>query len=235
MSEVNTRAPTPNRLLTGLLRLAFRLLYHELAWTYEAVAWLVSTGLWRRWREASIDFLPSSGRVLEIGAGTGVLSLEMTRRGWPVVALDRSSQMIRNAVRRFRRTSSCTPSARSPLLVRADTAHLPFGRECFAATVSTFPTEYILSVQVIMEAVRVLEVGGRFIIVPNAAFTGTRLPQRWARELFRVTRQAPAWIAPLVDSLSKSGLHTSSHEVAVGDSQVSILVGTKRQRTTGGE
>jgi len=227
MSEVHPHAEPPNRLLIGLLRLAFRLLYHELAWSYEAVAWLVSTGLWRQWREASIGFLPSSGRVLEIGAGSGVLSLEMARRGRPVVALDRSPQMIRNAVRRFRRASSRNRSTQSPLLIRADAAHLPFARERFAATVSTFPTEYILSVQVINEAARVLEVGGCFIIVPSTVFTGTRFPQRLARMLFRVTRQAPAWIAPLADSLSKSGLQASSHEVAVGDSQVSVLVGTK--------
>ncbi|MBM4425321.1 MAG: hypothetical protein FJ030_18410, partial [Chloroflexi bacterium] len=33
-----------------LLRLAFRLLYNEFAFTYDLVSWAVSVGQWRQWQ-----------------------------------------------------------------------------------------------------------------------------------------------------------------------------------------
>ncbi len=226
MADGTPSPAQPNRLLVTFLRIAFRLLYHELAWTYELVAWTVSLGLWRRWREAAIEFLPPGARVLEVGAGRGVLALEMARRGWTVIALDRSPQMVRGALRRFR-AASARGVSRPPHVVRADVRHPPFRCEAFAAVVSTFPTEFILAPQVIQAAARLLSSGGRFVIVPSAVFTGNRLPQRWARQLFKVTGQVPAWVAPLTESLRRSGLKAELREVPVGASLVSMVIGTR--------
>lgn len=219
--------PQPSRRpMAAVLRLAFRLLYHELAWSYEAVAWVVSLGLWRRWREAAIDYLPPQGRVLEIGAGSGVLAIEIARRGRQVIAMDRSPQMLRSAKGRVRRSAGGARA--SPVrLLRAHASHLPFKRECFAAVVSTFPTEYIFAPQVLHEAARVLWPGGCFIIVPSAVLVGGSLPQQAARALFRVTGQAPAWIEPLRLALSKHGFEGLASEKAVDGSRVAVVTGRK--------
>jgi len=219
-----SRAQLPRRLMAATLRLAFRLLYHEMAWSYEAVAWVVSLGLWRQWREAAIDYLPPQGRVLEIGAGSGVLAIQIARHGRDVIALDRSPHMLRNATARLRR------SARGPRpvrLLRAHAGNLPFKGECFAAVVSTFPTEYIFAPEILHEAARVLWPGGCFVIVPSAVFVGASLPQRAARGLFNVTGQSPAWIEPLRLALCRHGFEGVASEKAVDGSRVAVVTGRK--------
>lgn len=222
----SSRPRLSRRLLIAVLRLAFRLLYHELAWTYEGVAWVVSLGLWRRWREAALEYLPAQDPVLEIGAGSGVLSIEIARHGRTVVAVDRSPQMLRSAKSRLRRSAKdgVTPKLR---FVRAQAGNLPFKRECFGAVVSTFPTEYIFADQVLREAARVICPEGRFIIVPSAVFVGGSLPQRAARALFAVTGQAPAWIDPLRQAVSRSGFEAVGIEKEVDGSRVSVVVGRR--------
>ncbi|MCX6024843.1 MAG: methyltransferase domain-containing protein [Chloroflexi bacterium] len=220
------RAQLPRRLMAAVLRLAFRLLYHEMAWSYEAVAWVVSLGLWRQWREAAIDYLPAQGRVLEIGAGSGVLAIKIATHGRDVIALDRSPQMMRSANRRLRH-SARGGGARPVRLLRAHAGNLPFQRECFAAVVSTFPTEYIFAPEVLHEAARVLWPGGCFVIVPSAVFVGGSLPQRAARGLFDLTGQAPAWIEPLRLALSRHGFEGAASEKAVDGSRVAVVTGRK--------
>jgi hypothetical protein len=48
--------------LTGLwwrlVRFGFRLLYNEMAFTYDAVSAVVSLGEWRSWQRAALNFLP---------------------------------------------------------------------------------------------------------------------------------------------------------------------------------
>src|SRR5512137_2598588 len=68
-------------LLTAFFRFAFYLLYHPLAFTYDAVAWIVSAGEWADWRRCVIPHLPP-GPLLEIAHGTGTLSLDLTDRGY---------------------------------------------------------------------------------------------------------------------------------------------------------
>ncbi len=221
-----SRAQLSRRVLAAVLRIAFRLLYHEMAWSYEAVAWLVSLGLWRKWREAAIDYLPPRGRVLEIGAGSGVLASEIARRGRDVIAMDRSPQMLRSArrrMRRFARGAGLLPVR----LLRAQAGQLPFKCGCFSAVVSTFPTEYIFAPLVLDEAARVVQPGGRFIIVPSAVFVGGSLPQRAARGLFKISGQAPAWIEPLRLALSKHGFEGATSEMAVDGSRVTVVTGRK--------
>src|SRR5581483_5728728 len=52
-----TRAAMLRRLIGPPLRLAFHLLYHQLAWAYDTVAWLVSGGAWRAWARATLPYL----------------------------------------------------------------------------------------------------------------------------------------------------------------------------------
>lgn len=71
------------------------------------------------WRDQA---LAARGAVLELGAGTGRLSIPLGKAGVNVVGLDRSAPMLARARRRVRR-ARLTGKVR---LVRGDMRHLPF-------------------------------------------------------------------------------------------------------------
>jgi len=54
------------------LRLFFRLLYHQLAFTYDLVAASVSFNRWKDWVMSVVPFIEGN-RILEIGHGPGHL------------------------------------------------------------------------------------------------------------------------------------------------------------------
>ena len=64
----------------------------------------------------------SGGRVLELGCGTGRVSLPLARAGVPLVGVDRSAAMLAFARRRVARGRL----QRSLKLIQADIRHLPF-------------------------------------------------------------------------------------------------------------
>ena len=139
-----------------LYRWATLRLYDELAWAYDAVAWVVSLGHWARWRREALAVLAPElgyqGRILELGFGTGVLLLDMARQGRHAVGLDSSLSMHRVSGRKLRRNRLSMPR----VLARAQA--MPFADASFDAVLSTFPAEYILSPQTLHEAARVLRI-----------------------------------------------------------------------------
>ena len=62
------------------------------------------------------------GPVLELGCGTGRLTIPVARAGAQIVGIDRSEPMLARARQRLRRSRA------SALLVRGDIRHLPFRR-----------------------------------------------------------------------------------------------------------
>jgi ubiquinone/menaquinone biosynthesis C-methylase UbiE len=78
----------------------------------------------------------SDGRVLELGCGTGRVSIPLARNGVDLVGVDRSSKMLGRAFARTRRTSS--PEYRAPSFVRADIRDLPFKRRSFAMVLAPY-------------------------------------------------------------------------------------------------
>jgi ubiquinone/menaquinone biosynthesis C-methylase UbiE len=166
-----------------LVRFGFRLLYREMAWSYDAVSWLVSLGQWRRWQAAALDFLPPPADapvVLEHGHGPGHMLLALAERGYRPIGLDLSAQMGRMARQRV--------NGRIPLL-RATVTAVPLADNAINAVLATFPTDYIIHPQTIAEVKRILAENGRFVILPQAQLTG-RGPIHWLIELaFRVTGQ----------------------------------------------
>ncbi|MGB7539568.1 MAG: class I SAM-dependent methyltransferase [Anaerolineales bacterium] len=165
--------------LTALLRFAFHLLYHQLAFSYDAVAWIVSAGEWADWRRCVIPYLPP-GRVLEIAHGTGTLSLDMAAGGHPVTGIDLSGAMgkiARAKILRRRRSAADIGSAGDPALVQADVQLLPFQSGVFAAATATFPADFLFQRSTFRAVHRALRPGGIWIILPTAFPEG--FAKRW--------------------------------------------------------
>ncbi len=72
------------------------------------------------WRTLALHH---GGRLLELGCGTGRLSLPLGRAGVSVVGIDRSEPMLARARQRVRRAGL----GRQVRLIRGDIRHLPFG------------------------------------------------------------------------------------------------------------
>lgn len=205
----------------ALLRLFFYLLYQPLAWSYDAVAWLVSLGRWRSWVASSLSALRGQ-RVLELGQGPGHLQVAMRKEGFTPVGLDLSTQMGHLAARRL------AAAGNAPLLIRADGRWLPFRTEAFDSVVATFPTEYVFSAQSLSEARRVLPEGGHLVLLPVAWITGGSLLERAAAWLFRITGEAPDWDERWTATIAAAGFTVREQRVALPGSEVLLLLCERR-------
>lgn len=119
---------------------------------------LMSLGRDRHWRKLAADALalPSQGRVLDVGVGTGDMAFALMRR-WPdatVIGVDPTSAMIQVGHRK--------PGAEQVGWAQADGLRLPFSDERFDAVVSAFVLRNVVDVeQALLEQRRVVRDGGR--------------------------------------------------------------------------
>lgn len=177
--------------MKSLLRIFFRLLYHQFAFTYDLVAAAVSFNRWTDWVGSVVPFVEGE-RVLEMGHGPGHLQrLLHSGPGRAVVGIDESAQMGRIARRNLRRRGRNSESR----LTRGRAQTLPFATGSFDTIVATFPTEYITDPRTLAEVKRCLRRDGRLVVLP-VAWPRNRLLD-W---LFRVTHQAPAEALETVSS-----------------------------------
>jgi ubiquinone/menaquinone biosynthesis C-methylase UbiE len=101
------------------------------------------------------------GLVLELGAGTGRVTVPLARAGVPIVGLDRSANMLAYARRRLRRMRR--PHRAS--LVRGDIRHQPHGDGVFDLVIAPYGIlQSLLSdrdlASTLAETARVLKPGG---------------------------------------------------------------------------
>ena len=202
------------------MRLFFRLLYHQLAFTYDLVAASVSFNRWKEWVRSVVPFI-EGGRVLEIGHGPGHLQRILLSRQVVAVAIDESRQMGYLAKR------NTDGSAR---LTRGLAQQLPFPNQAFDTIVSTFPADYIHDALTLAEVKRCLRSGGRFIILPVAWQKNPFLD--W---LFRVTGESPSEAVELVkakfkEPLAKAGFETEVKTLDVKSSLLLIIFAKKNSR-----
>ncbi|HZD10908.1 MAG TPA: class I SAM-dependent methyltransferase, partial [Candidatus Binatia bacterium] len=160
------------RLWRWLVSTGFRLLYNELAWTYDAVSWLVSRGEWRKWQMSALPFVDGAC-VLEIAHGPGHMLLALAKSGRNVTGLDTSRQMGRIAARRLRHAGE--PVA----LVRGVAQSLPFQDHAFDTVYCSFPTSFIADRRTLEAVHRVLRANGRLVIVPEGHLTGNSIVDRF--------------------------------------------------------
>jgi ubiquinone/menaquinone biosynthesis C-methylase UbiE len=118
------------------------------------------------WRRVALDV---KGRILELGCGTGRISLPLARAGVSLVGVDRSAPMLARAAGRIRRLRQRQPGRRRPrvTLVRADIRALPFADGEFGAVLAPYGILQSLvrdrDLAATLESVaRVVEPGGLF-------------------------------------------------------------------------
>lgn len=208
------------RLARWAMRLFFRLLYNQMAWTYDGVAWLVSFGQWKAWGQTALPHLRGQ-RILELAHGPGHLMVRLQQGGWQPVGLDLSPYMGQLARRRLGRAGLAAP------LVRARAQAMPFCDGAFDSAVSTFPTEFIADPGVLREAARVLNARGRLVIVPGVIFTGRALPNRLLKWLYTITGQSDFPPRQMGANIADAGLSAANLRQNMGMVDVLVIVAEK--------
>jgi len=165
-----------------IIKFGFHLLYHQLAWTYEAVAWLVSLGQWAAWRRLTLLHL-QPGPTLELAYGTGRLHADLHQAGRQPIGIDLSPYMARQAGRWL------TQQGLEPTLCRGNVQTLPFPSGHFANVVATFPTDYIIEADTLAEVHRTLRPGGRLIVVAQGMLRGPWPLRPFIDWLYKITGQ----------------------------------------------
>lgn len=169
-------------------------LYTTFARVYDFVAAFVSMGQWREWQRTALEPLQGSARILEIGPGTGHMLLDLSEDERFVIGVDTSPQMTKIAAGRLRKAGFPTR------VVQARVQALPFPNAAFDGALSTFPTPYILDPETRAELSRVMEVGGRIVIILEALITSRRALDRLISWVIRVTgaefEPSDRWLKP---------------------------------------
>src|SRR4051812_614844 len=76
----------------------------------------------------------SGGAVLELGCGTGRITIPLAKAGVPIVGIDRSDAMLERARRRVRRGRLASHAQ----LIRGDIRHLPFAPASFSLVMAPY-------------------------------------------------------------------------------------------------
>lgn len=208
-----------------LLKLFYRLLYYEFAWSYDLVSTLVSFGHWQEWTSVAVDYL-EDGSLLELGFGPGHLQVKLADRFDQVFGVDLSPQMIRIGANRMQ------SAGLGPKLTRADIQTLPFGMDTFEQVVATFPTEVLFQGKTVKEIARILKPGGKLVVVPMVFITGNRMYHKLVAWLYKITGQTPA--AEKVDEeifksiFNPHGFELSNHLVE-GEIYTILVIEAKRK------
>ena len=203
------------------MKFAFYLLYYQLAWTYDLVAWLVSFGQWGAWRRIATLFF-QEGPILELGYGTGGLMADMAARNLVAVGLDLSPYMARRARKRLLQGGAV------PHLVSGQAQSLPFPDASFANVVATFPTDFILEPQTLTSVARVLRPGGRLVIVAMGYLKGPGPLRRFIDWLYCITGQRDIPEPKPLARLGEFGFTARWEDAELEGAKARLLVATRR-------
>jgi demethylmenaquinone methyltransferase / 2-methoxy-6-polyprenyl-1,4-benzoquinol methylase len=174
-------------------------LFSGLPGRYDRMGAIMSFGQDPRWRRAlvaGIDPRPDQ-RVLDVAAGTGLVTAELVRRGaGAVVAVDQSEDMLAGA---RARAASSPALADRVTFIRGQAERLPFADGEFDALTFTYLLRYVDDTAATMrELARVVAPGGRIGMLEFAVPQHAALRAAW-RAYTRVGLPAlgrlasPAW------------------------------------------
>lgn len=221
-----------NRFVSSILKIFFKLLYHQFAWAYDWVADIVSIGRWKTWVFSVIPYLGDSS-VLELGCGPGHLQAAYSR-GDVIFGLDSSWQMLKQASRNL------SEHNRTMNLALGMAQHLPFMDGSFPAVVATFPSNYIYNPQTLKQVWRVLQEDGQLIILPAAWITGSSILDRIASWIFSISGESPdiedsdienSFAIPF-DRLTEAGFQLH-HELIESERSKLLLIHAVKSKTGG--
>jgi demethylmenaquinone methyltransferase/2-methoxy-6-polyprenyl-1,4-benzoquinol methylase len=130
-----------------------RELFAPLGPTYDRVGAVLSLGQDPLWRRFLVSRLPADGGyVLDVAAGTGLVSAELVRRGFRVTALDQSPEMLTLARARLDGRAA---------IVEASAESLPFEDASFDHLTVTYLLRYVEDPgATLAELARVVRPGG---------------------------------------------------------------------------
>jgi ubiquinone/menaquinone biosynthesis C-methylase UbiE len=202
-----------------VVKFGFHLLYHQFAFTYDAVAWWVSLGQWQAWTRTAVKRVRGP-RILEIGHGPGHLLITLARSGHYPIGIDLSSEMSRLAQKNIRQARVNVPQA------QCRGQALPFQSGAFDSVVSTFPTDYIADRATLREVQRVTNERGRLIVVVGAQLIGRAPSKKFIEWLYRITGQRSSEFdeAAIFNQL---GMPARIETELVGASNVTLIVAAK--------
>ena len=148
-----------NRILKSL----YNLLYNQLNWMYDYVAYIVSFGSWNNWLYSLVPYIYGPA-VLEIGFGPGHLVSKISSNRIWCFGIDASWNMCRYTYREIDQLKV------QPNIVFGIAQHLPFEDEIFDQVMITFPGDYIFYGMTVSEISRVMRISGDLYIIPYAWF-----------------------------------------------------------------
>ena len=149
-------APTPTKQPQQVRRMFGRIVRR-----YDLLNGLMSLGMDTRWRRlAATAARPAGGLALDLGAGTGDLTLELASRGAAqVVGADFSPEMLAVA-----RTKAAGGASANVSWTLADALRLPFPEETFDCVTNAFLLRNLANLREgLSEMARVLKPGGRLV------------------------------------------------------------------------
>ena len=216
-----------------LLRIAFHLLYNQLAFTYDTVSRFVSHGLWHQWQQSILPLLDQEGSdpILELAHGTGTLQIDLIRAQHATIALDLSPNMGRLAAGKLQRVGLYTN------FVQGDSLCLPLKSSVFPTIVCTFPTAFVYEPSAIREMFRVLIDGGQVIIIMSSEIRGGGVIGAAIRSLYHLTGQYLGdWsTATLESTFAGSGFNVEKRKAENDSSAVQLLLLTKAEKRMASE
>jgi len=209
-----------------LIKTGFHLLYHQMAWSYDSVAWVVSFGQWSAWRRLALQFM-QPGPTLELAYGTGAFFVDMLDNGYQPVGIDVSPYMAQIAGGRLRKNT------RNLRLSQAKAQALPFPNDTFTNIVATFPTDYLLEDETLAEIHRVLREStpnspSRLIVVVEGKLRGPWPIRHFIDWLYTVTGQHDTPLEQPMAPLSKHNFVARWEFVEQDGAAARLIIALKR-------